>query len=366
MLELFNEFPRELADPTRFRVNNLKEFLDYINTYNGKKRIFTSLYNYNPDEKLISLRHIWFDLDSEKCFENVKKLHEWCKKHNYKHTMFFSGKGFHFYLLTKNFEGLNDPKQTLYNCHHFIAKEVGLSIGEGDKFDIDWHIVGDVRRVATVPGTYNTKRFRYCVGVLEEDLDIMSSLAKTNPTLSNEIREFGSVLGYEKIKERALKPNLIFKVYGVERFDVKPFDQTMKEFSKPLPYNSKELVDLDKEEALTNLPFCIRAWLTKEHIGWKRRGWIIAWLRDKGLWRNKLNEPLPAMHEEAYSLLKQYLSTKEFNHMNSKEDGWQLRYLYFKNTNNSFPTCDNIKSQGECPLEVSKYCDKRKMFEVRK
>jgi len=338
MIELFNKFPRELAIPERFKVENLKEFLNQINKYNGRRRIFTSIYEY-PNPKVSS---IFFDLDNDKGFENLKKMHAWCMKNDYKHFMFFSGKGFHVYLLTKNYHSLKDPKQTLYNSHKFIAssKETDLTIGEGKKFDIDWHIIGDIRRVATVPGTFNMKRNRYCVCVLEEDLK-------------------GT---YEEIKEKGKKPNLVYECYGNKFFDVKPFDKKIKEFTQPLPYEEKEVVKIDKKEAMKNLPKCIKVWISKEHMGWKRRGWVICWLRDRGLWREKLNEPLPATYDEALSLLKESMSRKEFNHMHSRADGWQVSYLYFRNTKNSAPNCENIKAQGECPLEQDEFCKEKALF----
>ena len=85
------------------------------------------------------------------------------------------------------------------------------------------------------------------------------------------------------------------------------------------------------------------------------------WMRDKGLWRKQLNESLPAMHGETVALLKQYLEPQEFKHR-IVEDANQPYYLYFFNTNNSFPTCENIKACGECPLKMGEFCKERAMF----
>lgn len=339
MLELFDEFPREVASPTRFFVKSKKEFLEFINKNNGKKRLFTSLYKYDPINAKVNITSIWFDLDSDKSFENIKKIHEWAKQHNYKHIMFFSGGGFHFYILASNGDKLKDPKQALYNCHKHIAEEVGLTIGESETFDIDWHIIGDVRRVVTIPGTYNTRRKKYCICITEEDLE----------------------KGLEYIKEKASKPSLHFRYYGKKFFDVSEFDKEIKGYIKPLPYDKDELCEVDKDEALTNLLPCIKVWLSKTWPGWKRRGWIIMWMRKYGLWRKQLDEPFPAMLGETMSLLKQYLQPEEFRHM-MREDEKQPYYLYFLNTKNGFPTCDNIKKWGECPLDVKEFCKERKMF----
>jgi len=343
---LYNRFPREMGTPSKFMVNNMEEVCEVLNkrdkngksVNNGRRRLFISLYEWNPDEKIISLDKIWFDFDLPQC-DGVIKMHKWCMKNNYKHIMFFSGKGFHVYILTKNYSGLNNPKRTLYNCHRFIAEKIGCSVGEGKTFDIDWQTIGDVRRAVTIPGTYNTKRKRYAIGVTRHDLK----------------------KGYEYIKENARKQSLGSVVYGTEYFDVSPFNCVMKEFSTPLEYDEGEFIKVNKNEVLLNLPPCLKAWLSMQWPGWKRRGWIIMWLRDKGLWRKQLNETMPAMLEETKSLLKQYLEPQEYKHM-IEEDANQPWYLYFKNTSNSFPTCENIKYFGECPMKGKGACKERILF----
>jgi hypothetical protein len=332
--DIFIGFPREMAVPERFKVNSLEEFFATINRYNGKKRIFTSLYAEKP-----ILNFVWFDLDSDKCFENIKKLDAWATEKNYKHFMDMSGGGFHFYLFTKNYENLKNPKKTLFNCHKFIAKEIGLTIGNPEQADIDEHIIGDIRRVATVPNTWNCKRRLYAIPVTKEDLN-------TN---------------FEAIKEKAKKQQFEYKFYGTELFDVFQFDSEIEEFMAPLMVNEKSFVEVKKDEALLNLPNCIKAWLSLEWPGYERRGWIIMWLRDNGLWRKELDKPFPAMHEEAISILKQYLQPEEFRHM-IEQDANQPYYLYYRNRNNSFPSCKKLKEYGNCPGKPDEYCNARIKF----
>jgi len=347
MIEMFNKFPREIGCPERFSVNSLQEFLAFVNKNNGKKTLFTSVYEFDKNHpEAISIDKIFFDFDRETSFESLKKLHNWCKANKYRHTMFFSGGGCHLYMFTKNYEALKNKKQTLYNCHHFIAEKSKLTIGdynsdkEGIDYDIDWHIIGDIRRHARIPGTFNMNKKRYCIGITEEDLE----------------------KDYSYLKEKAKKPSLAFTYYGNKFFDVKPFDCLLKEYTKPLPYKASDTVKVNKDEVLVNLPLCLKLWLNRDHVGWKRRGWIIEWMRDKGLWRKELNEPLPAMFDETLDLMKKYLEPREFKHMNSNADGFQVKYLYFFNTNNSFPTCNNIKACGECPLKMGEFCKERAMF----
>ena len=65
--------------------------------------------------------------------------------------------------------------------------------------------------------------------------------------------------------------------------------------------------------------------------------------------------------EETKSILKQYLELQEYKHM-IEEDANQPWYLYFKNNSNSFPTCENIKDWGECPMKGQGACKERILF----
>ncbi len=339
MLELFNKFPREVAKPYRIQVNNLTDFLDFINKNNGRVRIFTSLYDINPIESLISLNKLWFDFDSNNSLNNVIKLHNWCMSKNLKHIAFFSGGGFHFYILTKNYENLSSPQQTLYNCHRVIADENNLTIGEPDKADIDFHTIGDIRRIVTIPNTYNLKRRKYCIPLIEEDLE----------------------KGIEHIKEKANKQHFEYTYYGKELFDVKPYDRVIEHYSFPSPIISNIQVRIDGEEFFNKLPPCIRVWLSGDYVIWKRRGWIIWFLRDKGIWRKEIGKAMPCLYNETVEILRKYLKSDEFKHCYEEEK--QIDTLYKTNQRNSFPKCVNIKGLGQCPLQPKEYCKERGIYE---
>ena len=55
--------------------------------------------------------------------------------------MIFSTKGFWCFVFTKNYHDLEYPKDALRNAQEDIAKQVGLTIGEPETSDIDFHIV---------------------------------------------------------------------------------------------------------------------------------------------------------------------------------------------------------------------------------
>lgn len=336
---MYNIFPRQVGIPQRKTFHNMKDMLNFINTYNGINRVYAGVYNYTGDEeqdKNIKIDKIYFDLDSEKCFDNIKRMHFWLMEKDLKHIMFFSGKGFHIYIFTKNYDGLKNPKDALYNAHHYIAKEIGLSIGNNETEDVDEHIVGDIARIATMCGTWNTKRRRWCVCIFEEMLS----------------------KDYNFIKEYAKTQSTKYKFYGENYLDIKHFDTERPIIMKG--FEDEELqMKIDKDEFLKNLPPCLANWLNLEHVGYKRRGYIICYLRDNGY-----------LLSETKEILRKYLSKPEFIHCVSKQvaPGYkepgeeQLQYFYKPNiiARTSFPSCKKIINMGECPAK--KDCKKNNFY----
>jgi len=340
---LFNEFPREVAFPSRKVVFSKEEWLREVNCNNGRKRVFTSLYNSQTNgESSIHIDKIWFDLDSENSLDNVKKMHSYCLEKDLRHVTVFSGGGFHFYVFTSNGMNLNSPSIALFNSQQFLCKEMELSIGDPHKSAVDFHIIGDVRRIVTVPNTYNLRRGKYCIPVSKDDLD----------------------KGLEHIEDLADSQNFNYFVYGKKLFNVKEFDRDMKEFHKKLEVEfDVDLTEIDPEfEFFQRLPLCIKVWLREKHVGWRRRGWIIMFLRNFGIWRRQINKPLPATYNEVLKIFQKYLGEKEFKHCTSTKDGYQIRYLYFENTKNQWPNCETIKSLGQCPIDG--ICSEVKSYRV--
>ena len=366
MLQLFDKFPRQIL-VTRKRVETKADMLRKINKNNGFQRVFVSVYNYTGnnsfDDLNLDLDKIWFDLDSKQSLDNLMKFHNWCMEKNYKHIMFFSGKGFHIYILTKDYNKIDNKRSTLRNIHRHIAKTLGLSIGSSETSDIDEHIIGDVARLVTVPGTFNTKRRRYCICVTEEDL-----------------KE-----GIDFIREKAKKQINKYTYYGKNYLPINEYNVKSSEYEEEVMEVSDKLKKIiASDELLTNIPPCIKSWLHASKnrnkkklwdgwIGWKRRGWIFMWLRDLGLWRKEINEGMPAMLSETIGIAKKYFSENEFIHSctknkapNIEEFGEeQPQYLYrpYVRERNGFPSCQTIKLNGDCPIKG--LCKERKLFEKK-
>lgn len=90
-------------------VKNKKEFVDWINIYNGKMNCYTTVYDYDDftdnakvDSSVI-IDRMFLDFDAhgeplENAYEDFRAVHEYFRTYNIKHDTIFSGKGFHYCL----------------------------------------------------------------------------------------------------------------------------------------------------------------------------------------------------------------------------------------------------------------------------
>ena len=339
MIKLFSNFPRQVAIHDRKTVNSVEEMMSLINKYNGLSRIWVSLYNYagpvmNTND--IELTHGWFDFDSIKALDNVILFHDWCLQNHYRHIIFFSGKGFHFYILFKNHENLKNSKIALYNFHNKIASTLGFTIGEHEnkfedsKYDLDVTGIGDVARVVTFPHTYNIKRKRYCISVSEEDLR----------------------LGYEWIKQKALKPHVgEYYWYGRFLYDISQHDGQTSPQAELLQISSELQKKIDNEDFLKTLPVCVANMLTmRPKCGYGNRWKVIIYMRDFGLHQKQIEE-----------ILKKYFKLEEYKHCVFEEKMVERLFRRIGSQSDfSFPSCENLRNQGLCPSKNN--CDKSKVL----
>lgn len=256
---LYRYFPKQIGIPYRIVAKDKIEFYNLINTNNGKRRIFASLYNYGDANSTLLLDKIWFDMDSKNSFDVIKKFHDWAKKNDYMHLMVFSGGGFHIYLMCENYKGLQNPKVALKDAQYAIINELGLSVGRAEIADIDEHIIGDVARIVTVLNTYNVKRRKYCISISESDLE----------------------KGLDYIKELANTQQFKLYWYGNKRFDISNFNHNS-------PQGTIEELDIVLQERinndlnLTTFPPCIASKFLSDYVSFRDRFHIYCWLRDAG------------------------------------------------------------------------------------
>lgn len=315
----FGTFPREMGFPNRSCiVNNLTEFLNKINQYNGKCTIFTSLYPFNevnerkPNYETSRITHLFFDLDHEQGFENANKLHTYLVEKKIKHTLFFSGGGFHIYVACQYPNLLKNKRVAIANAVDSIAKDLNLTVGVEETADIDAHTVGNIAQLVRVPNTYNIKRQRFCIPLFAEDL---------STSLQN-IKELAK-------KQRLSSPP---KIYGEEYFNIEQYDgETRQRFEIPAEI-------MEGEVGLENInvnafPDCMKK-LLGEKMGHKQRFYFIAFCKEQGI-------PLA----DTVALLEKYLPKDIFYHCVKEEN--QPITIYSR-ADLIFPSCSTLQQQGYC------------------
>jgi hypothetical protein len=296
---VFLNFPRDVADPKRQTVTNVNDFKSWLKRRNGVTDCFISVYG--DRQKIID--KIFIDIDAP--YDEMMKLHRWLEARNYKHTIFFSGGGYHIYVFTER-ANLSFPKNALRTAQIYLTDESGVNA--------DRQVFGDVKRVARIPNTFNPKRGLYCIPLGREDIE----------------------KGENYIKKIAHQQHRVKDVwFGEKLFSLEPFDQ------EPMINKLDWEIDDDVEtmtitnEMIKSFSPCILAMLKKENTGHRDRFIIIAYMKERGF-----------LIEEVIDVLKRFLSPKVFHHSVFVER--QVHNIFEKDL--MVPTCDNLKKEGRCAM----------------
>lgn len=303
----------------RTKIYNVNEGIKLINQYNGVKRVFYSLYSLdeNFSHKNPVIDKIFFDFDSDKGHENVIKLHDWCNSKNLKHTCIFSGGGFHFYIFTNKLR-LQHSKEALLQIHKDIMKELNFTYGESKTCDVDSHIVGDVARIATLPGTFNVKRGRYAIGLTEDEI----------------------YLSTDEIRQLALSQRSHISIIGKELFDLTPFIDVKQQQNDIEMMDCSNNITFNTEEDIKKFPPCVQKILLNidESGDWKARWIATAFMHEYGL----NDEQIEEMAKKYFGAAKRTDKYKNnYNHWKA------VKVLHYAKTN-IFPKCENMHAEGRC------------------
>ena len=316
---MLNTIPRELAMPKRVLINNKKDFLKLINKNNCKNHVYTTIYHFTDinnnkiDYNTAIIDKVFFDLDSDECYEDMLKLHREFNSNKLKHAVIFSGRGFHIYLFVK-ISNLKNQKDALTLTHKYFIDKLQLNVDE--------HIIGDLARLTRVINTYNIRRRRYCIPITEKYIN----------------------RGYEKIRERAERQYFAKKyIFNKNLFDITQFDRQII----PTPLNidinniKSDIVDFNK----LKIPPCVLMMLQNSHPIWKERGYVLTFFRDKGL-----------TEEETVQIISKFWNKETIKHSIVDRRGDRQSYYIFKDVNRYlFPKCDKLMYQNLCPKKCNQY-----------
>jgi len=316
---MFNTFPREVGPPRKI-VNNLKEWLDFVNMHNGKKKaIYTSIYMFEniftnspkrPDYESAVVDKLFFDFDDKICnaWEECNKLHQECLNLNLKHMIIMSGRGYHLYIFCKE-EKLDNKKEAIRGGQLFFVNKLNLTT--------DMQIIGNVAQMARVPNTYHLKARRFCIPLTQTQFE----------------------KGDRYVKNLALKQNFVCGYIGDRLFELRKFDK--ENDSEEIRLSVDIPLDLNTKDLTKDFPNCILDLIKKRKLGWKERYIVILFMKESGY-----------TIQECYDVLKKYLTPQKLHHCIAEEK--QLQYLY-KRDDLVFPTCEDLQRKGYCKKKCSRF-----------
>ena len=312
---IFSGYPRHLGMPDRKEIKSWKELSTNIKVWNGKLRLWLSLYKYSYTNNTdFIIDKIWFDFD-DNGYDNIIVLHNWLLQKKYKHFIIFSGKGFHCYILTNKKE-LNNNKIALTNAQNYIISET--------KIDVDKQVIGDVARVVGIPGTYNCRRKRWIIFLTEKDLQQGENFILNKA----ETEKIGTL-----------------EMFGKIPFDLIEHDTGISEYRAELSIADDLNIKIESDELLKAINPCIANILLQFkdlNHSYNERFIIITYL----LWELGYSE---TMVEDT---LKKFMTNKKYNHC--IKDERQIKYLSKRFI---MPVgCAKIKSMGYCPFADNKRC----------
>lgn len=326
----------EVANPKRVLIQSKEQYIDFVKRYNGVTNLYRTVYNfkylktkYSPDYNSAIVNQMFFDCDSERSLDVIKKFHNYLLERHIKHYMKQSSyMKFHIYVVCKKVD-LTYKKNALLNAMIHLAKDCGLSYGDSRTSDLDKATFGDLARICPIAGTFKPNRKTYCSYISEADL--------YNDNL---------------LKERADKGNGKLIYYGKIGFDLKKFDLIDKNNIQA----SGEIIEKDDfnvkfdNKFIDCLPPLIKKILTNHNKycdNYKNR-WICAlYMRDIGYPESLTEE-----------ILRTYFSKQlNWTSMNGTGTQWDrfvkckaLWYCYHGEFI-AFPNIDTLLSEG---LEITK------------
>ncbi len=294
-----------------FDLSNKKSAMKLINDNNVRKDLYRTIYNYegNVEGNQAIIDKVFLDFDpeesEEKLLEDVRKVSNLLNNKNIKHSLFFSGRGFHIFVYTNIIKAkdLINPRTAIRN---FVNDIIEIT-----KASVDYQVVGDLMRVARIPNTMNMKTRLYCIPLDQKELEY----------------------SIEYIKDLATSQRFFKKDSEGKPLDLKVYDTGTKTQLSDLEVTLESDEDLDIGElGKLDLPSCVLHSLKKGRPNFQERFMIITCLRD-----------LAFSKSEVSKILMKFLTEDRYTHCIEEER--QLDYL-FNRQDLLFPSCSRIKEMG--------------------
>ena len=232
-------------------VKSKKEFVDWVNTYNGRMNCYTTVYDYadftdnaKVDSSVV-IDRMFLDFDAhdeplENAYEDFRAVHEYFRSYNIKHDTIFSGKGFHIIAYGE----LADDIRSVQRYYSELAKDYPTL----DRTGIQ------TNRLRRIPNTMNlSTNGHYCAFINPRTFE---KYFKTDATINGKpLEEYG-------IRKRVHGDKLI-------------------QWPKVKPVAVSE-VEIEVPKPLGNLPIlpCLHSSITVENPSHYARVYLVQWFRD--------------------------------------------------------------------------------------
>lgn len=340
MIEI--NYPKEIMSLSckqkRITIKTKKDYYSFINANITSSNMFKTVYNYTefgndypfrPDYDSAIVNVLWFDFDLETilddktvirndCYGNMKKLHQWCLKHDLIHECRYTGSGFDITIMTLRDCFITNKKDCIKNAVIELCNNLEI--------ESDAKTLGDIARVNRITNTFNfkPKAKRYCIPLTQEMIDS----------------------GHKKIRKLAHKQQFHSIIFGSKELDIRKHDKKTTYDNDFIVEGNNSIKNIKMDDLSTSVPICIKHLLSKGNPSYDERRPIIVGLRELAFTEN-----------ETKQILHKYLDSKKFYHCVIEEG--QLHHLY-KSSKVIFPKQMEMLKFKSCPHKLGEYCENSK------
>jgi len=249
-------------------VRNKEQYLDFVSKQNNKTNVYTTVYDFElfaetaKVESSVILDRIFLDFDAHEseldlAWRDVKEVMNLIKEEDWKHNLFFSGRGFHLFLYGEKVNDIRNIQYFFRTIKEYLISKVGEKTTLDDR-------VGQATRLRRVPNTVN-----------------MSSNHNGNPLFCIPLEEKDLSLSLYEVLDLASKQRILEqKISGKNEvvFPVLPPIETVEGEVKVPQYSG-------------NLPIlpCLHNAIMTENPSHLARAYLVSWFRDLLTQRRPLN-----------------------------------------------------------------------------
>ena len=313
------------------------DYIEFVKSHNNKTNVYTTVYDFEyftetmPVEDSVIIDRIFLDFDAheddlDKAWRDVKAVMELVISNNYKHTLFFSGRGFHLFLFGKRAKDMRDVQALFKQIKSYLVMKVGKDNTLDER-------VGQKTRLRRVPNTVNMAssdgegNARYCIPLTIDDLS----------------------LDIEEILSIAKKPrHLPFQKGGKNEvvFPVAPPIEAM-EGSVSVPSSVGKLPMLP----------CLHNAVMVENPTHLARAYLVAWYRDllSGYTDLTTHADKQKVHELVVEELERVFADSDSVWLDWDKNETIKHSRFTVHNNYNTPHCDRLISEGFCVGKCWRY-----------